>query len=189
MQAAINDAVARGIVVVAAAGNKAGLVSQYAPGNCQNVISVAASTQEGQLAFYSNFGPEVDLMAPGGDTFADRDGDGRPDGILVLRRLREKCAGFDDPAGRADACDYGFIQGGSSATAITSAAIALMMARTGEGGRALEERFLTRAVRPVPVTACTIECTKNQNATPIEGQAGMCMRACGRGILDMTNAL
>ena len=65
MQAAIDAAVARNVVVVVAAGNKANQAALYAPANCNNVIVVGADDARGELAFYSNFGPEVDLLGAG----------------------------------------------------------------------------------------------------------------------------
>jgi serine protease len=83
MQKAINDAVAVGATVIAAAGNNASDAAESAPGGCENVITVAASDARGRLvARYSNFGPRVDILAPGGDLQRDDNGDGLPDGIL-----------------------------------------------------------------------------------------------------------
>jgi serine protease len=53
--------------VVVAAGNENRPAAESSPANCQNVISVGASTRSAQRAPYSNYGPVVDLMAPGGD--------------------------------------------------------------------------------------------------------------------------
>ncbi|MFW6188560.1 MAG: S8 family serine peptidase [Actinomycetota bacterium] len=69
LQAAIDQAVARGVPVVVAAGNQAVDASLSAPANCAGVISVAATDVAGGLAPYSNFG-SVTLAAPGGDPFA-----------------------------------------------------------------------------------------------------------------------
>ncbi len=69
MQAAINAATAKGVVVVVAAGNSARPVSTSSPANCNNVISVAATGPRGTLAGYSNYGDstrQVTLSAPGG---------------------------------------------------------------------------------------------------------------------------
>ena len=68
MQSAVNQALGLGAVLVAAAGNQASDAGNYFPGNCAGVIAVGASTRQGTLAAYSNFGPSVDLNAPGGDT-------------------------------------------------------------------------------------------------------------------------
>jgi serine protease len=62
---AIRFAHRRGVVVVAAAGNEG--VSQLAyPAAATAVISVGATTRDRCLADYSNNGPRLDLVAPGG---------------------------------------------------------------------------------------------------------------------------
>ncbi len=49
------------------------------------MITVAASDFRGHLVTrYSNFGDTVEIMAPGGDTQRDDDGDGNPDGVLSM---------------------------------------------------------------------------------------------------------
>ncbi|HWZ74187.1 MAG TPA: S8 family peptidase [Casimicrobiaceae bacterium] len=67
MQDAINVALAQGVVVAIAAGNDSIDVSMFAPANCAGVITVGASTRQGDRAGYSNFGIRVDVSAPGGD--------------------------------------------------------------------------------------------------------------------------
>ncbi len=187
MQAAIDAAVARGAVIVVAAGNRAGPTRNYAPANCNNVIVVGANDERGNMSFYSNFGPEVDVLAPGGDVFADRDSDGRPDGVLSARSASSGCY---DPAGGAGAatCHYTFLQGTSMAAPHVSAALALLAAQTGLRGRELENALFTRALGQIGSTQCRIECARNANATPIPSEAGMCQRACGRGMLDLARA-
>jgi serine protease len=84
-QAAINDVVARGVTVVVAAGNSASDAARFLPASCNGVITVAASDLRGRLvARYSNFGPRVDILAPGGDTQRDDNGDGQNDGVLSM---------------------------------------------------------------------------------------------------------
>ncbi len=69
VQDAVNAAVAKGIVVVAAAGNESAS-SLPAPANCQGVIAVGAHTKNGDLASYSNYSAQVALTAPGGGNCA-----------------------------------------------------------------------------------------------------------------------
>jgi serine protease len=84
-QSAIDDAVAAGTSVVVAAGNNAQDASNFNPASCERVITVAASDARGQLVSrYSNFGPSVEIMAPGGDVQRDDNGDGNPDGVLSM---------------------------------------------------------------------------------------------------------
>lgn len=54
-----------GAIVVVAAGNDGGPVDS--PADCPGAFGVAAIDQEGFKAFYSNFGPVIDISAPGGD--------------------------------------------------------------------------------------------------------------------------
>ena len=77
---AVNYATERGVLIVAAAGNSGGPV-EY-PAYYENVLAVGAVDFEQDRAPYSNFGPQVDVVAPGGNTGVDRNGDGYPDGIL-----------------------------------------------------------------------------------------------------------
>jgi serine protease len=65
-QSAINDVVAAGAVVVAAAGNDAVDASTFSPGNCSGVITVASIDAEGRRSSFSNYGSSVEISAPGG---------------------------------------------------------------------------------------------------------------------------
>lgn len=66
LQEAINAVNAAGAIVVVAAGNTASLASSSTPANCIGVVAVAASTQTGDRASYSNYGSQVTIAAPGG---------------------------------------------------------------------------------------------------------------------------
>ena len=112
-QAAINDAVARGVTVVVAAGNEASDASGFLPASCNGVITVAASDRRGFLATrYSNYGSLVDIMAPGGDVRQDSDSDGNPDGVLSMVQG-----------------GYAFYNGTSMAAPHTAGVAALLLAR------------------------------------------------------------
>ena len=63
---AVNQARARGAVVVAAAGNSSGhAVGQ--PANCPGVIGVAAIRHAGSKVGFSDIGPQISIAAPGGN--------------------------------------------------------------------------------------------------------------------------
>jgi hypothetical protein len=63
LRAAIDAAIADGIIVLAAAGNQVGFV--VAPASYQEVIAVAASTIQDQPWSGSSYGAAVDVTAPG----------------------------------------------------------------------------------------------------------------------------
>jgi serine protease len=62
----------RGVTVVAAAGNQADSVVAY-PARARGVIAVAATTERGCQADYSDAGDDVDVAAPGGGVDAPND--------------------------------------------------------------------------------------------------------------------
>lgn len=66
-QSAINGAVSRGTTVVVAAGNSNANTSGFNPANCSNVIAVASTTRTGARSSFSNYGPLIDVAAPGSD--------------------------------------------------------------------------------------------------------------------------
>ena len=68
LQSAVTQAINQGALIIAAAGNNRKNVSRYFPANCEGVIAVAASTREGKLAAYSNWGSLITFFAPGGDS-------------------------------------------------------------------------------------------------------------------------
>jgi len=63
MQEAIDDVIARGASVVAAAGNSGAEVGE--PASCRGAIAVAAIDAKGEKAAFSNAGARIDLGAPG----------------------------------------------------------------------------------------------------------------------------
>lgn len=84
---AVQFAVDRGAVVVISAGNAGdqGSPTDYPAAyakDIEGVIAVAATDYAGSRASYSNVNDYVELSAPGGDTTADRNGDGFADGVL-----------------------------------------------------------------------------------------------------------
>ncbi|BCW98212.1 MAG: hypothetical protein KatS3mg024_1039 [Armatimonadota bacterium] len=72
------EVAASGILMVSAAGNDAGPVAF--PASSQYSMAVSSLNRMGTLATYSNFGPEIDIAAPGGQTSSDAPND--PGGIF-----------------------------------------------------------------------------------------------------------
>jgi thermitase len=65
----VNQALARGIVIFAAAGNQPVSAPTY-PAAIPGVNDVTALGQPGQLAAYANFSPQVDMALPGTSIFS-----------------------------------------------------------------------------------------------------------------------
>jgi serine protease len=159
-QAAINDAVAKGVTVVVAAGNESSDAAGFIPASCNGVITVAASDRRGYLATrYSNFGARVDIMAPGGDVRQDSDNDGNPDGVLSM----------------VDG-GYAYYNGTSMAAPHTAGVAALLLAedstRTPDQVRSLlRARAMTRtAVQcPKPCGAGLLNAAATQPVPPAPG--------------------
>lgn len=80
------DAVAyahsKGVTIVAAAGNDSAGAVSYPAAYDDYVLAVGATRYDETLAYYSNHGPSLDLVAPGGDLNVDQNGDGYGDGVL-----------------------------------------------------------------------------------------------------------
>jgi len=114
LQEAVDYAISRGAVVVAAAGNEA-LDSLSYPAACEGVIGVGATDEEDRTTAFSNRGEGLDLVAPGTSILSDSPGGGyaymsgtstaapQVSGAVALLRSRFPDLGPSDAAQRL--CD------------------------------------------------------------------------------------
>jgi len=117
-QAIYTQARNEGVIIIAAAGNDNTPVPSY-PASYNGVVSVSAVDLNKNKAPYSNFGPTVDVAAPGGDTSVDLNGDSYADGVL---------SPLADDSGSNLIFNYVFYQGTSMASPHIAGVAALMKA-------------------------------------------------------------
>lgn len=133
---AISAARARGTTVVVAAGNSDMPVTEFTPANCPGVISVAATSQFGHRAYYSNYGTangQMTIAAPGGDGRAD---------TMILSTYNSGTTSPGSPT-------YAFLQGTSMAAPHVAAGAALAYS-LGHTTPADVAAALVSAVQPFP---------------------------------------
>lgn len=163
-QDAIDQATAKGAIIVVAAGNENLDATTSVPANCKNVITVGAVGPNGARAPYSNFGARVDVMAPGGDTNQSFTvgADTNPAGVLSTTR--------DDATGMTN---YTFENGTSMAAPHIAGLVSLMVGMNPT---------LTTAQALAALKAASTKLTAEQCARPSADE-------CGAGLVDAAKAL
>lgn len=135
---AIKKATAKGVIIIAAAGNDGCRGCVGFPGGYEEVVGVSSYDCHGNLAWYSSYGEGVDIAAPGGDS--------REKGCGVLQNTVQGRNGKGE--------GYYEFQGTSMATPHVSGAAAVLLSAgvpadqvverlysTARGGDSWDEKF------------------------------------------------
>jgi subtilisin family serine protease len=122
---AIAYATSKGVLVIASAGND-GVSTVECPACDPNAISVSATTWSDALAPYSNYGPGLDIAAPGGSCFSNTTSEG--------------CIYSAYMGG-----GYAWMQGTSMAAPQVTGTAAIVASVTGLRGSSLRSRLLSTA--------------------------------------------
>ncbi len=82
LETALANAYNAGVTIVCSSGNDGLGVVSYPAAYDAYCIAVGATRYDDTVAYYSNYGTSLDIVAPGGDLNVDQNGDGYGDGIL-----------------------------------------------------------------------------------------------------------
>ncbi|HEY4188275.1 MAG TPA: S8 family peptidase [Polyangia bacterium] len=170
---AVKYARAKGVTVIAAAGNESRGKVSY-PARYPGVVAVAATQFDGKTTFYSNWGPEVDIAAPGGNVRVDQNGDGKPDGVLQNTIV----------PGDISRTDYLWFMGTSMAAPHAAGVAALIVGAGVTKPDAVEQILVDSARKPAGSTA-TGRVDDHYGAGIIDALAALKKIRTGRGVGEL----
>jgi serine protease len=191
-QDAINAIVAKGVVIVAAAGNTTGHAVR-APANCRGVIAVGGLRHVGTKVGYSDVGSDVTISAPGGNCVNTRFSQPCLYPITTTTNAGTYAAAANN---ESYTTSYGYPTTGTSFSApMVSGTIALMLSLRPSLTPAQIKLILQQSARPFPTSgaenvqngmlkACTLP-QYNALGVMIDQEECYCTtNTCGAGMLD-----
>ena len=188
-QEAVNEVIAAGTVIVAAAGNTAGH-AVGAPANCTGIIAVGALRHVGTKVGFSDLGPDVAISAPGGNCInVDA---GTP---CLYPILTTSDSGTTAPAGAIYTDSYNASVGTSFSAPLVAGTVALMLSAQPALAPSQVKSVLQATARPFPTTGgdygdgtAVLQCAAPQydfSGNPIDQYQCYCTTStCGAGMLD-----
>jgi serine protease len=166
---AIKYAHGKGVVVVAAAGNDGKGKVSY-PARYPGVIAVAATQEDEGTTFYSNWGPEIDIAAPGGNTR------GNPQGGVLQHTIVPNDIGHTD---------YLYFMGTSMASPHVAGVAALVVGAGIKKPEAVEQVLLATARKPPARDAAGARVDDHYGAGIVDASAALRKARDGRGAEEL----
>ncbi|MBX3637960.1 MAG: S8 family serine peptidase [Rubrivivax sp.] len=185
-QAAVDEITARGVLIVAAAGNSAG-GPVGTPASCRGVLAVLALRHAGSKVGFSDLGPEIGIAAPGGNCINIRAGTPCLYPILAATNT-----GTQGPLLNTWTDSYDITVGTSFASPLVAAVAALMASVQPALTPAQLRGAMQSTARPFPTSGAdngpddptpVPSCTRVDLAGP-SGQCYCTTGLCGAGMMD-----
>jgi serine protease len=183
---AISQLTARGVLVVASAGNEGSIVET--PANCPGVAGIAAIRHIGTKVGFSNLGPGIALSAPGGNCVNIGAGEPCLYSIETTTNL-----GTTSPTTSAYTDQFNFNVGTSFSAPIVSGIAGLMVAVNGRlSTTQLIARLQEGATKPFPASSdpTVPVCHVPTGAGDVQTAECVCTtQTCGAGMANAFGAL
>jgi serine protease len=190
---ALTEITARGVVVVASAGNSAGHAVST-PANCPGVIAVGGLRHVGTKVGFSDLGPEVALSAPAGNCVDVGLGDPCRYPILTTSNAGTTTPLTDATGGSIYTDSFNASLGTSFVAPLVAGTAALMLSAQPALTPSAVRTLLQATARPFPTTGGdngdgtpVPQCAAPQfnGSTPVDQFQCYCTTAtCGAGMLD-----
>lgn len=187
-QDAVNEVVAAGAVVIAAAGNTAGRAVN-SPANCNGVIGVVGLRHIGTKVGFSDLGPEITIAAPGGNCV-------NLSGACLFPLLTTSNAGTTTPGASTYTTSFDYSVGTSFSAPLVSATVALMRTANRSLTPAQIRQALQSTARPFPTTGAPPDAETNAAVqqchapnTTDQLECYCTTSTCGAGMLDARAAV
>lgn len=182
---------ARGVVVVASAGNSTGHAVNV-PANCSGVIGVAAVRHIGTKVGFSDVGPQMTIAAPGGNCV--NVGAGQP---CLFPILTSGNSGATTPGSAIFTDSFNISVGTSFSAPLVSATVALMMTANRTLTPDQVKTALQATARPFPTSGApddpdnggAIQTCQAPNSNVDQLQCYCTTSTCGAGLLDARAAV
>lgn len=181
-QAAIDEVRARGVVVVASAGNGQGAVES--PANCQGVIAVAGLRHNGTKVGFSSLGAEVAISAPAGNCINGGINDACLYSIDTLTNT-----GTTIPAINTTTTQFDSNVGTSFSAPLVAGVVGLLLSLNPRLTPDQVKSLLQSTTNPFPSDPSLPICPTLATGTDNDGQCNCTTTQCGAGMLNALAAV